>query len=257
MTAHGERPRVFAQPPVVIGHRGAGRGEVAGRRENTIGSAQLAVEAGADWIEVDVRLCADGAFVLDHYPTAPDGRFFSEISGAEAEAQGRVPLERLLEWLPEGIGLDIDVKSSLEDAARAREHTTAARLAPYAAAEAEQRPVLVTSFDPAALLILREQAPAVPLGLITWLYFPLRKAIPAAVHLGCRAVVAHTGSFGPNDVDPAPVHRDPADLVSTAHEAGCEVVAWCPGAADATRLVAAGVDAVVADDVPGVVAALS
>ena len=33
------------------------------------------------------------------------------------------------------------------------------------------------------------------LGLITWTRFPLRKAGPAAVHLGMQAVAVHFGSF--------------------------------------------------------------
>jgi glycerophosphoryl diester phosphodiesterase len=247
-----ERAHLFGSPPVVIGHRGAGRGEVDGKRENTLESFQAAVDAGAGWVEADVRLSGDGALVLEHLPTAPDGRFLSELTASEAQAQGLATFEELLEWLPEGVGLDLDVKTSLEDAVRTRRDTTAGRVAPYAEREARRRPLLATSFDPAGLLILREEAPDVAVGLITWPHFPLRKAIPAAAHLGCDAVVAHARSFGPNRADPAPVHRDAAWSVGVAHEAGLDVVAWSPGPADVARLTEAGVDAFVVDDVAGV-----
>ena len=58
-----------------------------------------------------------------------------------------------------------------------------------------ERPLLVSSFDPAVVLIVRELAPAVPVGLLTWGRFPLRKAIAGAAHLGVDVVVAQVDSF--------------------------------------------------------------
>lgn len=55
------------QPPraVVIGHRGA----AAIAPENTVASLRAALDAGAAWIEFDVRLTADGQPVLLHDAT--------------------------------------------------------------------------------------------------------------------------------------------------------------------------------------------
>lgn len=116
--------------------------------------------------------------------------------------------------------------------------------------------MLVSSFDPAALLVLGDAAPAVPRALLAWVGFPLRKAIPAAVHLGVEAVAPHWTSFGPNAVDLAPTFRPAAHAVDVAHRAGLEVVVWCPTAEVAGELLAVGVDAVVVDDVPTTLAAL-
>jgi len=113
--------------------------------------------------------------------------------------------------------------------------------------------VLVTSFDPAALLIVRERAPAVPLGLLTWRRFPLRKAIAAAAHLGVEVVAPQFESFPLDGREPA-LERPLPETVRVAHEAGLQVVAWCPGAAEARPLAAAGVDCLVVDDVPAAVA---
>src|ERR687897_427315 len=96
---------VFADPPELCGHRGSGRGIVAGARENTLASFRAAAEAGIAWVEVDAR-------------------------------------------------------------------PTAARVAELLLGSAPRRRRLVTSFDPAALLIVRERAPDVPLGLLTWVAFP-------------------------------------------------------------------------------------
>jgi glycerophosphoryl diester phosphodiesterase len=153
----------------------------------------------------------------------------------------------LLEDLPPGIGVDVDLKSSLEDAQRPREQTTAALVAELVARE--RRPLLVTSFDAAALMIVRERAPQVPLGLLTWVRFPLRKAIPAAVHLGVQVVAPHVESLGLRQDVPLIGERAIAESVRVAHEAGLQVVAWCPLPGERGVLIEAGVDCLVIDDV--------
>ena len=112
----------------------------------------------------------------------------------------------------------------------------------------------MTSFDPAALLIVRERTPAVPLGLLTWIRFPLRKAIAAAAHLGVAVVAAHVDSFPLPGSAVQAVERDTASCVRVAHEAGLQVAAWCPGPAQRDALIRAGVDCMVIDDVPAATA---
>jgi glycerophosphoryl diester phosphodiesterase len=48
--------------------------------------------------------------------------------------------------------------------------------------------------------------------------------------------------------------REPSNAVWVAHEAGLQVVAWCPRPAEGDQLIAAGVDCLIVDDVPGAVA---
>ncbi len=55
--------------------------------------------------------------------------------------------------------------------------------------------MLVTSFDASVLVITRERHRELPIGLLTWTRFPLRKAIPAAVHLGAQVVAPQFASF--------------------------------------------------------------
>lgn len=233
--------RVFSGVPVLCGHRGSGRG--AG--ENTLASFRAAVAAGLPWVEVDARLTADDDLVACHEPILPDGRFVSELPAAET---GLLRIADLLEDLPASIGVDVDLKSSLEDAARPRERTTAALAADTLAGQ--RRPLLVSSFDPAALLIVRERAPALPLGLLTWIRFPLRKAIPAAAHLGVQVIAPHVESFGLRQASPHPGERAIAEAVAVAHGAGLQVMAWCPLPAERDVLLDAGVDCLVIDDVP-------
>jgi glycerophosphoryl diester phosphodiesterase len=224
---------VFTDTPVLCGHRGGGRGS----DENTLASFLAAAAAGVRWLEVDARLTADGVLVARHDPVIEDGRFVADLTAAET---GLMPVADLLAELPGDVALDVDVKSSLEDALRPRERTTAAHAADLLAGES--RRLLVTSFDPAALLIVRERAPALALGLLTWTRFPLRKAIAAAAQLGLEVVVASVESFDANE-------RDAAESVRVAHEAGLQVAAWCPAPDERDALIEAGVDCLVVDEV--------
>jgi glycerophosphoryl diester phosphodiesterase len=234
--------RVFSGVPVLCGHRGSGRGE----GENTLASFRAAVAAGLPWVEVDARRTADDDLVACHEPILPDGRFVAELPAAET---GLLRIADLLDDLPPAVGVDVDLKSSLEDAQLPRARTTAALAAGLLAPHVARRPLLVTSFDPAALIIARERAPALALGLLTWIRFPLRKAIPAAVHLGLQVIAPHVESFGLRQGGPHPGERSIADAVSVAHGAGLQVMAWCPLPAERDALVAAGVDCLVIDDV--------
>jgi glycerophosphoryl diester phosphodiesterase len=186
--------------------------------------------------------------VARHDPAVEDGRFVAELTAAETDGLGLMRVADLLEALPEDIAIDVDVKTSIEDALRPRERTTGALVADLVANA--RRTVLVTSFDPSALLIVRERAPGLPVGFLTWLRFPLRKAIAAAVHLGADVVGPHFESFRLGDPGDPPLEREPAETIRVAHAAGLEVAAWCPEPPDAEALIAAGIDCVIVDDVP-------
>jgi glycerophosphoryl diester phosphodiesterase len=236
------RGKVFEDAPVLCGHRGSGRGVVRGLRENTLDSFRAAVRAGLRYVEVDARLTADGVLVARHDPRLEDGRW---IAGLPAAETGLMRVADLLEDLPAEIGIDIEVKSAIEDALRPRDQTTAARVAGLAATRAG---VLVTSFDASVLGIVRERAPAVPVGLLTWRRFPLRKAVPAAVHLGAQVLAPEVESFGLRGAG-SPNERPIAETVRIAHEAGLELAAWCPAPSEREPLIAAGVDCLIVDDV--------
>lgn len=247
---------IFSPKPAIIGHRGSGDATVEGQHENTVGSCLAAVSDGASWIEVDVRRSADDQLVVHHNPTTADGVFVVDQTAAEVEGKGVGRFTDVLAALPADVGVNVDAKSELEDATCAAERTTGSLLAPVLAAECGRRPLLVSSFDPALLLWLREQVPGLQLGLITWVHFPLRHAVPTAAHLDFDAICLHTGSFGENPIEKGPVHRPLEYSVQIAHEAGLEVLAWCPDPEVAIRFGAAHVDAVCVNDVPAVVAAL-
>lgn len=247
---------VFAQQVAVIGHRGLGRGTVDGLVENSAASVAAAVAAGLPWVEIDVRRTSDDALVVSHDPMTPRGRDVGECTAAEALADGMSRVEDVLAVVGRDVGVVIDVKTSIHDALRPLNRTTAALVVPLARRQLSERPLMVYGFDPSVLLAVRALAPEVPLGMLTWVDFPFRKAVPAAVHLGAQVVAAHTGSFLGNRIEPRFSPGTVADAVGIAHEAGLQVVAWCPRPDDAVLLVGAGVDALCINDVPTTLDAL-
>lgn len=247
---------VFRPGPVVIGHRGFGAGVVDGFTENTVESYLAAVKAGATWVEFDVRRSRDDKLVLHHDP-AIDGRFIVDRTAEENAEDGVLGIDAALDAIPLDIGLDIDIKPVIEDAVDPPERRTGGLLAPVLRREVERREVFVTSFDPAVLLELKHAVPGLKVGLLGWVRFPLDIAIPMAAGLGVDAIGLDARTLGQEgDEPPAGGRRPIAYAIDAAHRAGLEVLAWCPGPEDALRYVEAGADALVVNDVPGVIAAL-
>lgn len=240
---------VFDDPATLVGHRGSGMGMVGGHRGNTLGSFLAAVEAGVEWVEVDVRRSADDALFVLHDEAFEDGAYLASTSAEEATRRGALPLTHLLEQLPEETGVVFDVKSSVRDAERPADLTTAALLGEVCTRMLGDRPAVAQSFDPAALQHLRERVPSLALGLLTWIRFPVGVAVAAAAHLDVQALAVHAGSLnkglksGPLDVPDLP------ELVESVHASHRDLVVWCPPVRRIRALAAAGVDAMVVDDV--------
>ncbi|GAA3760273.1 glycerophosphoryl diester phosphodiesterase [Spinactinospora alkalitolerans] len=243
-------------PPEVIGHRGAGRGVVDGAEENTLASFAAAVAAGAAWVEVDVRRSADDELLVHHDAALPDGRVIVDLPASAAREAGLVTLEEVLDAVPEHIGIDVDVKTVMEDAVDAPSRRTTTLLMPHLKRESRRRRLFVCSFDPAALLAVHEADRAIATAWMPFVRSPLDQAVAGAAGMGCAAVAIDARSFGLSTDEPRPGRRAVARTVDVAHRAGLEVVCWCPGPADSARFSDAGVDALVVDDVPGVLAAL-
>lgn len=241
---------IFPDQPTLVGHRGMGKGVVEGHRGNTLDSFLAALRVGLDWVEVDVQRSRCDQLFVHHDAALADGRRIVELSGGELVDAGVLPLRQLLEALPLTVGVVFDVKSTLDDADRHNSATTAAVLATNCREIVKDRPVVAMSFDPAALLQMRQIAPSLPLGLLTWLRFPLGHAVAAAAHLDIQVLGVHAGSMWRNTHSGLGNQPLTEDVIDRLHALSRQLAVWCPSVRRARSLARAGVDALIVDDVP-------
>ncbi len=186
----GQRWRALRASPLVLGHRG----DSANFPENTMAALTGAMAAGADGVELDVRLCGSGELVVFHdedlVRLCGDSRRIVDLSWEDLchVRVGGEPIPTLLEVL-EGLPLAI-INIEL------KRHPMSQALALVTAcvrAVEESRTlgrVVVSSFDPRLLLMLRALEPNLPRGLLVAADqgLPLRRGwlarglAPSAVH---------------------------------------------------------------------------
>ena len=216
---------------IVVAHRGAS----AEAPENTMEAYRLAVEAGADAIELDVHLTADGQLAVihdEHLDRTTDrtgrvaDRTMDEIREADAGATfsgpgdsgypfaGRgltVPtLDEVLDWLPDDIGLVIEIKAraaadAVVGAVRGRPVRDDGRLS-------------VISFDEASIERVRELDPDIKTGYLLVPTQPIEPALVWATERGHIGVHPWEGDIG---LDPLPLM---ARAMAYGREIGCYVV---------------------------------
>jgi glycerophosphoryl diester phosphodiesterase len=169
--------------PLIMAHRG----NSARCPENTLASFRQALEDGADVIETDLNVSADGVLMVIH--DAPVDRTtngsgaVSQMTQAELQALdasygrpefagAKIPtLDELLAMLPPGVALGLELK----DDAFLRQEVCEKLAATIEAHGATDR-VFVLSFSEARLDAIRRYASTLPTGLITlWKLLPARK----------------------------------------------------------------------------------
>lgn len=187
--------------PLLLGHRGA----PAELPENTLAGFRRAVELGADGVELDVQLSADGVPVVIHdctlqRTTAGHGRV------------DQLPWARLREWVPSlaeaaawgagsGAWLNVEIKAAGAEATV---------LAALERAGAMDRSIL-SSFLPATVREARALEPRLPCCLLTERW-----------DAGAQLAAAETGATGVCLED-----RGASDsAVAELRAAGLPVVVW-------------------------------
>ncbi len=203
MNRHAIR-HLMSKKVLNIAHRGAS----GHAPENTMAAFRLALEQGADAIELDLHQTADGHLVVLHdfslKRTTGDPRSvkqveLSEIKKLDAgiwwskEYQGeRIPtLEEVLELARDRIAVYIELKkgSPFYPAVEARLIALLGRLKAHTW-------VTVSSFDSQALQTLRDRDPKLSLGLLTRLS-EAKPILSLAQTLSVRAIHISTRRFSP------------------------------------------------------------
>jgi glycerophosphoryl diester phosphodiesterase len=224
VTALDEWPR-----PLVQGHRGAGESRAgAALVENTVASFAAALAAGADAVEMDVRVSPDGAMVVLHDESplrtfGSDG--FADVPLLDEVLDG---VRGLVTWDGSPARVNVELKAKGVPAARLV-------VGALAAAGLVDGRAMVSSFDLATLVAVKELAPDLPCGALVPGTLG-RQVIEAAAERELEAVHPHG--------DDALLARHIAD----AHDHALLVYAWTVNdPIDQERLLDDDVDGLITD----------
>lgn len=211
-----------------VAHRGSPRE----RLENTLPSFLLALDHGADAIELDVHVTADGVPVVHHDAVADGSEIangsWTALRGVDLGMGEHVPaLEDVLTAVGDRATVYIELKG------------TGVERAVLDVARRHGRRYAVHSFDHQAIARASVLAPDVPRGVL------LDRGTEGAP----GALVAAVRSCSARDVWPHWSLVTP-ELMVAASEAGARVIAWTVNSPEtASRLLSLGVEGLCTDDV--------
>src|SRR5437588_2124515 len=236
--------------PAIVAHRGAS----ATHPENTLGSFLAAADAGADMVELDVRLTADRVPVVLHdldvsRTTGGSGLVhlmsLHELKQLDATG-GRGPREEIptlrevLEALSGRVAIDLEVKNlPSEPSFDSPREAIVGESLKVIEETAFDGIVLVSSFNWLSIERAKQSSPDFPTGLIT------------TADVDPWAALVYVGAKGHDLLLPQAAALSTAGeaFVEAAHAKGIRVGTWTvddPEAVD--RMFAMGVDAIATND---------
>jgi glycerophosphoryl diester phosphodiesterase len=231
--------------PMVFGHRGAS----TGAPENTLAAFQLALQKGAQGIEFDVKLTADGEVVVLHDQTldrttdaSGDLRSYTlqQLSSINAgswfnrEFSGeQIPtLRSVLEIFSEHLLLNIELTNYASPSDPLPE-----KVAGIVNEFDLRGRILFSSFNPGVLRRLKNILPVYPIALLTL------PGLPGALSGKIYPLFTRFDALHPHY---STVTRK---MVCDFHEANKRVHTWTVNKpADISRLLSLGVDGIITDD---------
>lgn len=228
-----------------MGHRGA----CALAPENTIASFKLAVEQGADFIELDAKLSSDGVVMVIHDPTVDrttngtgtvNQMTLAQLK--ELDAGAKFDIKYVGEKIPtldevfKAVGKDIFINVELTNYASQTDQLIP-KVAELVKANGLEERVLFSSFLPGNLKWIHQLLPDAPVGLLC---------------LGGFAGI-FSRSFFAMSVSPHMIHPHLVDVnpkyVAKEHKRGRRVHTWTVNYEDdVRRVVSAGVDGIFTDN---------
>lgn len=229
--------RLYSRRPLYFAHRGA----LHRAPENTLPAYQAALDAGMPALELDVLATRDGRIVCSHnfdLERETDGfGYIDELNWEQVKnvnAAARWPdqkvslplLKEVLAWIPEGVILDVEVKTRGVWDVR-----TAIRVARSIRDSGLAERTLFTSFNPLALLAVRLMVPELLTGLV----------------LEDQRLLGFVNLAHPDCLHPR-ADLVTADLLRYARERGLAVNAWTVNTRPAIKwLLKTGIDGIITD----------
>ncbi len=222
---------------MVVAHRGAS----IEQPENTIAAFEAAIDAGADAVEFDVRMTADGHAVVMHDPdvsrtTNGTGTGVGDDAGRDPGVRACPTLEEVLRCLSGRAGADIEIKNSPDEPGYTPDAEPAVEATLAALDElAFPGPLIVSSFNPRSVAHSRALRPEVPTGLLTWVDVDAEDALSRAAADGHAWVLPFVSK----------VLEAGDGFGDHVHERGALLGVWVADDSDTARqLFELGVDAI-------------
>jgi glycerophosphoryl diester phosphodiesterase len=213
----------------VFAHRGC----TEGFTENTIAAFAEARRLGADGVELDVRLTADGALAVHHDAEIPGIGTIDQLEVADLPAQ--VPLLADVLAVCEGMAVNVEIKNAPQDPGWDPAEAVAALTAAAIEEAGWTARVIVSSFQSATLRAVQAADGRLALGALWGFATEVEPALASAVEAGFAAVHPF-------------VTMVDRELVERAHAMGLAVNVWTVNATDDLRaMLDAGVDTVITD----------
>jgi len=231
--------------PLIIAHRGAS----LRAPENTLAAFELAINQGADGVELDAKLSRDGHVVVFHdhtvdrttdgsgviakLPLAALRELDAGVKFSEKFRGEKIPL---LEYVFDAIGRKTLINVELKNYATPTDNLVP-KVVELVKKHGLDKRILFSSFIPHNLALAARLLPGTPRGLLTlpgwigWLgrNFGYRNKIYQALH-------------------PLRIDTD-AELVSRVHAIGKRVLVWTVNSeTDMKRMIRYSVDAIITDD---------
>jgi glycerophosphoryl diester phosphodiesterase len=225
--------------PLVYAHRG----DRSRAPDNTIEAYRLAVEAGTDGVELDVRRTKDGVLIVSHDDRSPDLDPFASLSFSDVrELAPHVPtLREAMDAIPRRVFVNVEIKNFPYDAGFDEDRTIVDETLDALRAFDDPNRILMSSFDPMSMQRVGEVGPEFLGSLLVLMTVPLDPGIAEARKLGMDAVNPHSSHLG----DTA------TEVMGEINEAQLRAVVWGVNtASEVTMMANAGVAAIITDD-PG------
>jgi glycerophosphoryl diester phosphodiesterase len=225
----------------ILAHRGS-PDRSGGIFENTLESFARARGLGADGVELDVRLTSDGELAVHHDPVVDGAGPVAELKVADLPPW--VPLLPAALETCAGLTVNIEIKNLPGEPGFDPEDRAAREVVELVVAAGRVPDVVVSSFWPDTLGVVRSVHADLATGLLLSSWFDPVVGLALAIERGCTALHPHVDLIGP-------------EMVEQAHRAGLFVATWTVN--DPSQLEAAAtarVDAVITDHVVEAVRAL-
>jgi glycerophosphoryl diester phosphodiesterase len=213
----------------------AHRGLHVVERENTLASFRAAVALGVDGVELDVRRCADGAFVVHHDPVI-DGRPIIALSATDLP--GHVPtLGEAMEACA-GVTVNVEIKNIRHPSEPTYDETGdfARGVVDHLRDGGWTEAALISCFDLDTCTLVRDIAPELYVGwLVDWV-------------LDTQQSLLRAHEVGLNAIHPFFKRLDAA-TAARAHDLGVDLNVWTVNApADIVAMAALDVASIISDD---------